>query len=305
MISFAEHKSIDKRKWDACVNASPNDNIFVQSWYLDIVCENWCALILNDYDAVFPMAPGLKYKINYLHQPFFSRYFGSYKKNSVLVSAGDFFNAIPEKFKFLEFCIHEQNEFNNKEYQVKECKYQLLDLGQKYASLYSAYSDNTKRNIKKAIKKKYSIREGIRGREVVALFKETKGAELEVFKPKDYAVLINIMEASQKKEAKSYAVYDEEGKLAAAAFFMKYKDRYIFLKSGVTEQGKTYGAMHFLIDTFIREHAEQHKMLDFGGSSVESVARFYKSFGAKDCLYLRVKRSRLPGLINWIKSLKK
>jgi len=114
------------------------------------------------------------------------------------------------------------------------------------------------------------------------------------------------MEACQKRNsAESTAVFDDQKRLVAAAFFMKHGNRYIFLKSGVTDQGKTNGAMHFLIDTFIKEKAEQDILLDFGGSSVETVARFYKSFGAKDCVYLQVKNNKLPKLVNWIKSFKK
>jgi hypothetical protein len=86
---------------------------------------------------------------------------------------------------------------------------------------------------------------------------------------------------------------------------MKFKNRYVFLKSGVTGEGKSNGYMHLLFDDFISKHAGTPVELDFGGSSVESVARFYKNFGAKDCVYLQVKRNRLSRLANWIKSLKK
>lgn len=305
MIIFREHKDIDKVKWDACIESSENANIFVLSWYLDIVCEDWSALILNDYEAVFPLAASVKYKINYLYQPFFTRYFGLYKKNNVLLNTDEFLKAIPDKFKFMEFCIHEKSEIQNKEYEIKERRFQLLDLNLSYEKVREGYADNTKRNIKKAVKKEYIVEKGIKGEEVVNLFKETKGGELEVFKPKDYKILISLMECCQKRNmAQSYAVYDSDQKLVAAAFFMKFKNRYIFLKSGVTDQGKAYGAMHYLIDSFIKESAEQNKILDFGGSSVESVARFYKSFGAKDCVYLQVKNNKLPRLVNWLKSLK-
>jgi hypothetical protein len=307
MISYLRHSEIDKKKWDNCVSESQEAGIFVCSFYLDTVDENWTALVLNDYEAVFPIATGTRYGMSYIYQPFFTRYFGLYSKQKVsarLVKA--FFEAIPAKFKYIEFCLHEKNEFSVEGYEKRERKYQLLDLNRPYQELYRDYSDNARRNIKRAAKAGCEVQEGIAPSEIVNLFRRTKGQELEVFKAKDYKKLIRLMEICvEKKMAESIAVYDQDGKLGAAGFFMLYKNRYVFLKSGVTEVGKSNGYMHLLFDTFIRKHSGKEAELDFGGSSVESVARFYKNFGAKDCVYLQVKKNRLPKLINLIKSFKK
>jgi len=96
------------------------------------------------------------------------------------------------------------------------------------------------------------------------------------------------------------AVFDRNNDLCSAGFFMESSNCFVFLKSGVTNQGKSLGAMHLLFDSFIKEHAKSQKMLDFGGSSVDSVARFYKNFGAKDFVYLQVKKNSLPRIVKWI-----
>jgi len=306
MIKFIEHKNINRKKWDACIAKSVDACVFVYSWYLDAVCENWSALVLNDYEAVFPMAERSKYRIAYLYQPFFTRYFGVYSKHKItekLVS--EFLQAIPEKYKLLEFCLHEQNGLHAKGFETKERKYQLLDIGNKYETIQKHYSDNAKRNIKKALKAGLTIRPDLLPEKVVGLFRETKGNELEVFGAEDYKKLIRLMNACMHNDkGQSIAVYDGDT-LCAAGFFMFSDNRFVFLKSGVSEEGKAKGAMHLLFDYFIRENAGRHYMLDFGGSSVESVARFYKNFGAKDCVYLQVKKSSLPRLLKWVKSLKK
>jgi hypothetical protein len=305
MISLKTNSAIDKTKWDDCIHASADNSIFVQSWYLDIVDPDWSALVLNDYDAVFPLSGRSKYGISYLYQPFFSRYFGVYKKEGINVTEEDFFNSIPDNFKHIEFSLHENSAFSNANYQLKERQFQELDLKANYLKIKEGYSDNTKRNIKKAEKAGFRVSKSVSPEEIVELFRKTKGGELDIFRAGDYTKLVNLMNKCRNlNSAESIAVYDQDNNLHAAVFFMKHQNRYIFLKSGVTEHGKTHGAMHFLIDLFIKEHAEQGYVLDFGGSSVESVARFYKSFGAKDCVYLQVKRNRLPRLLNWIKSLK-
>jgi hypothetical protein len=307
MIVYVEHERIDRSKWDACIDASLHGNIFVCSWYLDAVAGSWEALVLNDYEAVFPLAPSSKFGIRYLYQPFFTRYFGLYTKGEVSAERiTQFIEAIPDKFRYMEFCLHECQRTINAGFESKERMFQELDMGLPYEKLYSAFNDNAKRSIKKALKTSFKIREGIGGAEVVDLFKRTKGTELEVFESADYEKLIILMDScSKRNSSESFGITNEKGELCAAAFFMNYKNRYIFLKSGVTDEGKNKGYMHLIFDTFIRKHAGTNLKLDFGGSSVVSVARFYKNFGAKDCVYLQVKKDRLPKLVQWLKSFKK
>ena len=70
MIKFIEHKNINKQRWDTCINKSTDPSIFAYSWYLDVVCNGWSGLVMNDYEAVFPLASKSKYNVNYIVQPF-------------------------------------------------------------------------------------------------------------------------------------------------------------------------------------------------------------------------------------------
>ena len=155
--------------------------------------------------------------------------------------------------------------------------------------------------LKKSLKNNFDIRANIEPDKIVSLFKSTKGDDLNTFKDSDYKILINLMNyCLLNKIGISYAVY-EENLLVAAAFFMFNNQTYIYLKSGLTESGKTKGAMYLLIDHFIQKNSEKNQYLDFGGSSVENVAQFYKKFGAKDCVYLQVKKNELPLLARLVK----
>lgn len=306
MIKFVEHKNINKKKWDEAINSSSYPSVFAYSWYLDVVCKGWSALIVGDYETVFPIASKTKYKIHYIFQPFFTRYFGVFSKQKITSKmVSEFLEAIPEKFRYVEFCLEENQSVSGKGLETKEKKFQLLDLGGKYEQLQKGYSDNAKRNIKKAVKAGLKIRPDIAPAKIVQLFKATKGNELEVFDAEDYKILVELMDTcNDLKKGQSIAIYDGNV-LCAAGFFMFSNNRFTFLKSGVTEDGKAKGAMHLLFDYFIQNNAGKRYELDFGGSSVESVARFYKNFGAKDCVYLQVKRNNLPKLVKWVKSLKK
>lgn len=305
MIRYLNSHEIDKGKWDACIHSSTSPSIFVYSWYLDAVCANWGALVLNDYETVFPFAFNRKWQISYIYQPFFTRYFGFYSREQHSAEIRkQFLEAIPSKFKDVKLCLNSSEETVPEHYVKEQRRYQALDLAVTYEELKKKFSENTKRNIKKAVKANLEIRYAIPHETVVNLFRVTKGEELSTFNDMDYKRLNELMKnCLDRKCGETIAVY-EQGNLNAAAFFMYSDGSFVFLKSGVTEEGRAKGAMHFLMDAFIQRYAGEKKTLDFGGSSVESVARFYKSFGAIDCVYLQIEKNSIFKLIKWVKSLK-
>ena len=86
--------------------------------------------------------------------------------------------------------------------------------------------------------------------------------------------------------------------------------RSIFLFDGVRlvnilpftyEAGRPLGAGHFLLDQLIREFSGQHVTLDFEGSIIPSIARFYAGFGAQAEQYPFIRWNDLPQPIRWIK----
>ena len=99
-----------------------------------------------------------------------------------------------------------------------------------------------------------------------------------------------------KGKAKVYGVYDETNELCAGAFFLISNKKAIFMFSGLNKNGRSLGAMPFLIDTFIRHHSNKHLTFDFDGSNDPDLARFYKSFGSMKLIYNRLRLDRLPPL---------
>jgi hypothetical protein len=89
--------------------------------------------------------------------------------------------------------------------------------------------------------------------------------------------------------------------LAAGVLFLHSNHEYILIFSAVNEEARQTGAMSLLIDTFIRSHANEKMNLDFEGSMDANLARFYKSFGAEEVVYLQIKKNNLPIPIRWLK----
>ncbi len=80
----------------------------------------------------------------------------------------------------------------------------------------------------------------------------------------------------------------------------KDRNAILFFLGIANAHGKAEGAMYFMIDHIFKKYANTATIFDFGGSNVESIANFNKNFGAKDCVYLQVKKNSLPVIVKWI-----
>jgi hypothetical protein len=153
------------------------------------------------------------------------------------------------------------------------------------------------RNIKKGEKAGLTVLKNIKPDDIIRLFRQNRGSQIKHLGEGDYMKLKRIAyTAMYKGIANIQGVYDDHNQLVAGAFFILSHNKVIFLFSGLSGEGRDAGAMPFLIDNFIRDHAGRHLTFDFDGSNDPNLARFYKSFGSKECRYQRLEINRLPFL---------
>lgn len=311
MIRYFKHSEIDKDKWDKCIDGAFNGMIYANSWYLDLVNENWEALVENDYERVLPLTNRQKFGISYLFQPPFTQQLGVFSQTILTEKIVDnFLDAIPSKYKFIEINFNTLNKISkNKKYTTAWLNHEL-DLISSYDQIFASYSKNVKRNIKKAEKTKIFIQKNVNPESIINLFRKNKGKYLTNIKDEDYILLKRLIHLLiYKRKASVMGAYTEKNELCAGVFFVFSKNKTIFFFSATDETAKKTGAMPFLIDSFIRENSHSHLTLDFEGSNDPDLARFYKSFGAKEIHYLHYRHNKFPPLIktgfNLIKKIKK
>lgn len=294
MIKYIEHRDIDKKKWDECITNSPNGFIFAYSWYLDSVCENWNALVEGDYQTVFPLPWKKKLGISFVYQPFFLNQLGVFSLNPITEElANKFLDSIPKKFAYIDMALNYHNTATLSDFAITQRVVQYVDLNNDYASISKNYSENLKRNLKKAKKNKVRLIKNIMLEKVVESFRLTQGKNLKMFRKKNYLQLTDLIKKLISMGfGQTMGVYSTDNILCASASFMQSNNRIIYLKGAATDKGKEIGAMHYLMDYIIKENAGSNLLFDFGGSVVESVARFNKSFGAKEYVYLQVRKDR-------------
>src|SRR6478736_4032811 len=88
-----------------------NSLVYGYSWYLDKAAPGWDALILDDYEAVFPLPHKKKYSFEYVYQPLLTQQLGLFYKNLLgREQLTEFIAAIPKKFRFIDICLNETNE---------------------------------------------------------------------------------------------------------------------------------------------------------------------------------------------------
>ena len=302
MIRYLKNHEIDFDKWNHCISASINGLVYAYSWYLDIVCSKWEALVEDDYKIVFPLTAGKKIGIDYLFQPYFSQQLGVFSPNLLTQEKiEEFFRAIPSNYKFIEINVNKLNKINTAKFNTSENLTYELELINSYENIYKNYSDNTKRNLKKAIKSKVSIVENTKPDIIIKLFRENRGKKISNLKENNYKVLSRLIyKCIYKGKAKIYGAYSEKNELCAGAFFIESNKKAIFLFSAISEEARKNGAMFLLIDNYIKENSQKELILDFEGSNDENLARFYNGFGAEKFYYLNI---RLNGLSKFQKLL--
>ncbi len=85
------------------------------------------------------------------------------------------------------------------------------------------------------------------------------------------------------------------GEICAGAIFAYCNKRMHYLLSVSTWQGKDLSGMFLVIDRVIQMHANSHIILDFEGSNISSIARFFSGFGAHPQLYQRIRFNHAMG----------
>jgi hypothetical protein len=302
-INYLHHNQIDKSSWDACIDRSCQRIVYALSWYLDIVHAGWEALVVDDYRMVMPLTSGRKFGINYLYQPSFTQQLGIFsEKQPSPEETETILNAIPVKFRFIDISLNKGNKFGLERYQAVSYRNYELNLDKPYTELVSAYASNTRRNLKKAVQNRLTVTAELDPAELIQLFRDNRGRDFTNLKTKQYQHLQTVMETSlANQQAEMMGVFSEKGNLSAGAFFLYSYDSFIFLFSASSDYSKQNGAMFLIIDRFIEKYAGSKHVLDFEGSNLASLARFYRSFGSEEFQYTRIRKNELPWPLNRFK----
>lgn len=303
-IVHLRNQQINISKWDRSIRTAFNGIVYAFSWYLDSVCDGWEALIYGDYEIVMPLTVNKKFGIHYLYQPFFTQQLGVFSNNKLNSDiVGKFIKAVPRKYRFIEIQLNSFNRIPEwlEPHATERITYQL-DLVRSYSLLHQNYSTNTKRNIRKAHKNQISVIQGISVNKMIEFCEEHLQPKVEDLSKEHFANLRRLISLSVRyRAAEMFAAYTAENNLCAVGVFLISHAKAVMILSVSSHTGKRQRAMFYLIDYFINRHAQKQLILDFEGSEIEGIARFFRGFGAMECHYHRLRINRLPRFMRFLK----
>lgn len=300
-IVYLYQHQIDKLKWDHCIDEAHNGLVYSYSFYLDHMARQWDALVLNDYQVVMPLTWNKKYGIYYLYQPFLCASLGIFGKNVDAKLTEAFLHAIPGKFKYWDIYLNYGNLFPLSDFKMYQKNNYVLNLNNSYEQIFNGFRHSYKQLFKKFDRLGCSILKDISIEEVLSLAKEKLDPLLQI-RDEDYGRFMRLYNTVRRTAtATNYGIYSRKGELLASGVFLFSHKRAYYILAGNHPNGRTLGASHQIIHSFIKDHAQQSLLLDFEGSDISNIAFFFKSFGAREEKYPGILYNRLPPLLRWLK----
>lgn len=293
-VRYLHRWQVDDEKWNHTVASSGFSVVYALSWYLDACADHWAALVLEDYSYVMPVAYRRKFGFRYFYQPRFCQQLGifSERQTDPQVITG-FLDALRKHFRLGDYAFNEGNPVEaTRTFAVTACVNFVLGMNAEYETLRGAYSENCRRNLHKAMQSGLEISEDVSIRELVQLKKQHD----HIHQPDAHYEGLTEMFSGMQGAGRVLALgIRREKELCAGAIFALGHKRIHYLLSVSTAEGKESSAMFYLIDRIIQMHSGKDLDLDFEGSNLESLARFFRGFGAEARPYQRIRFNNAAG----------
>ena len=294
MIRYTINNNINLKKWDRCIQNSINSNFYAKSWYLNIICENWDALILNDYEAVMPIPYKKKLGIKYIYQPFFCQQLGLFSKN-INLRVDRFINSIPKDFFHFKFNL---NTHNTSSYSIRKNTNYVLFLDKNIEVLRANYSKSHLKNIKRAKNNKLCISLEPDCVEKFCLNKQNLAYGYMTKKQFDLEYSI-IKKSLALGKGEIFSVKGKNGN-CCSVFIIKEDNKLYLLSSYSNEYARLNSAYFYLLDYIFSLERFKGFIFDFEGSNLKGVAQRNKGFGAIPNYYHTVRQNVLQRCLNYL-----
>lgn len=304
MIQFLSQHNIDRRKWDSRVNSADNAFLYSFSLYQDLFSDHWGGLIFGDYQAVMAVPYKVKFGIKYAYTPVGIAQLGIVGEGVNRELESEFIISLHKEFKYGK--LHLNPFFSSQNAEKFKMSWKdnfVLNLSDGYEAISKRYTKDARKNLRAAAQFSQYTSPEVGVNQIRIAFMNQYGergntarltAEYISFS-KGLEVLI------ENGLAFKLAVKSEEDELLGAGVFGKFKNRLYYLFGAPSELGKKHGSMHVLIDAVIKQYANSAYSLDFEGSSIPSVATFYKKFSPVNEPYPLYQFNRLPALVRLFK----
>jgi hypothetical protein len=305
-LLFIPSHALNLSQWEACLAQSPEDLLYAQAWYLDVVCARWSAVVeVQDgcYVSVLPLPEKHTAGLRQVYQPFFTQQLGLFTTPASRHTRVEAYLAlIPGSYWRVSLQLNTRNRLDpgtaGPEFKLKQRTTYHLALDRPYETIWQGYSQNQKRNIRKGADC-CRVVPGDMDR-LLALFRENKGPQVPELGEKDYARLARLYQEIDRRHCGQVLELWAAAELLAAGLFLCSGRYVVYLFGASTAAGRRQAAMARLLDWVIRQQAGSGRILDFEGSDIPGLAKFYAGFGARPVPYVSLRRHSIPFLPSWL-----
>lgn len=296
-IRYVQHSDIDPNKWDDCIRNSLAPKAYAFSRILNHLCQ-WDALILGDYQAVWPIPLKKKWGIPYGYQPSFLQQLGLFSPDAKQYEQWELWlPALKGKVLLADMQLNHRmtvHSFSQSLSYKQRCNY-VLSLKPSHEEIKNSYDSRHRSRLNKIARENTltAVVNETTAETAVDFFSQHQGALDQRLTKLEYDGIKSCMtESADLFEIYAAHANDE---LCGVAIFLKDDRRHYLIMSSPNELGRKLNSQLFLIDQLIANEAgKSDRILDFEGSDYPQVGHFYRKFGGHNEGYSQIRYYAQP-----------
>jgi hypothetical protein len=295
-IEYIHHADINNQQWDRCIKSSFNGSVEAYSWYLNLFCDQWDALVEGDYKTVMPLPVKKKMGQVIVYMPPLMNQLGIYSPEQLTdTKISAFLMILNKRFRVINMGINKYTPVPGGIFPLHRQTYYELDLIRPYMKTVGDYSWECRNKLHLASAKRYSINRGISPNDVISLLKLRKIKIDSKIREKNYKLLrMLIASLVRYKACELYGAYNNVNMLASIALFVWSHTGVILLFAATTEEAIRDNAHLLLYDRFIEKYSETNITLNFQYTDAHHTSNLYNGFGAAESHFQRIRMNHLP-----------
>jgi hypothetical protein len=307
-IHYLKHAEIDLKAWDNCITGSFNGTLHAWSWYLNLCCREWDALVEDDYTSVMPLIIGKHWGHKIIVLSGFARPLGIFSKEPINAAKTQaFVDAIPEHFLYYRILLNKYNPVELPREAVLLRNNYELDLIKPYYRLVSDFNSALRFKLNLAMTHHFTVNKGLTQKDLMGFMSSHPIRPGKKISANNYLLLrMLITGILRHKSGEVFGLYNRHSQLTAVALFSWFNNRiHLEFLASDPAQEKAYPQL-FLIDRFIEKYAETNSTLSFEYPVEPANPNQFTDFNARESHVIEIRHNRLPfymKILSWRKPL--
>jgi hypothetical protein len=295
-IRYLQNHEINTKAWDRCIAGSLNGNIYGCSWYLDLVCKRWDALVEDDYLSVMPLPVDQCLGRKIISSPEFVNDLGIYSIKPVDANkTAGYIHALPDSFYHCRILLNKLNPLEGEEFPFQIRKRFELDLIKPYHKIVEGFDPELRNRLNLAMAHQLTFLQGISTNDLIRFIRDNRIPLKKAVIRDDFRLLrMLIAGLIRYKSGNLFGVYNRYNNLASAGMFAWFNNRIEVLLL-ITAPDQLHEFPHlFLLDRFIDKYSETNITLNFEPVHKGHILLPYRHLGAIESQLTEINLDQLP-----------